>query len=81
MAFSALLSLPAVLCPVYMPELPWCAADEAESVSLLRRMFSLNTGRPGAQFPCSSLPSHRIPHLETRPRYHCPGPNQLGGEH
>ena len=41
-------------------------------MSLLRRMFSLNTGRPRAQFPVSSLAIHRILHLEPRPRFHCP---------
>ena len=67
MAFSALLSLmaaPGLHARVTLV----CRGREAESVSLLRRMFSPNTGRPGAQFPCSSLPSHRIPHQEPRPR-------------
>ena len=31
MAYSALLSLMAALCPVYMPELPWCAAAARRS--------------------------------------------------
>ena len=71
MALSALPSLLVALCLVYMPESPKylvCRGREAEAVSVLRRMFSLNTGRPAAQFPCSSLPSHRIPHQEPRPR-------------
>ena len=66
MALSALPSLLVALCLVYMPESPKylvCRGREAEAVSVLRRMFSLNTGRPGAQFPCSSLASHRTPHI------------------
>ena len=79
-ALSALPSLLVAMALVFLPESPkflLVKGCEAEALTVLRIMFSANSGLTRSEYAVHSLQSHRVsPHIVTGPR---PGESHSGG--